>query len=357
LGRTLLPLIALIVALLVTTSAGADAALATRGQQLMAAKGCFACHSTDGTVRSGPTLKGLWGRKRPVVSAGEPRDVIVDESYIARSLRDPDIEVAIGYSARVMPKFDVSDDEAHAITEAIRHPEAIDEVAVRRTGSLTPLIGSCAAFVLLHFFLSAIPVRRQLQLAIGEKGFSAVYSLIALASFAGMVVFYRTAPFVELWAPPRWMRWVPVLVMPLAILMLVAGFSTPSPTAVAGPKVATPIGIQAVTRHPALWGFSLWAIAHLIANGELHVVLVCASILVLALGGMLHIDARRKATLGAEWDAYAAKTSIVPFAAIAGGRARLVGAEVGLRRVLIAFVVYVAIFFAHPVVIGASPSP
>lgn len=338
----------------------ADPVLATRGQQLMQAKGCFACHSTDGRHHTGPTFKGMWGRRRPVNTVEGVKNVLVDEAYIVRSLRDPDIEVAVAYPAKVMPRYDVTDEEARAIVEAIHHPEAIDAAMARRDGSLAPLVGCSAAFVLFHFLLSAAPVKRQLQLAIGVRGFAAVYSIIALASFAGMIAFYRTAPFLELWTPPRWTRWVPVLVMPLALLALVAGFSTPSPTVVGQEDKlaeARPVGITAVTRHPALWGFALWALAHLATNGELHVIVVASAILFLALGGMLHIDARRRAAFGADWDAYAAKTSILPFVAIAQGRARLVPAEIGVRRVVIAAVLYVVIFFAHPYVIGASPSP
>jgi uncharacterized membrane protein/cytochrome c551/c552 len=336
---------------------------ATRGQQLMQAKGCLACHSMDGSQRSGPSFRDLqaeWGRTRKVTTREGSAGVTVDEAYVARSLRDPDNEVALGYPPRLMPKYDVSDDDARAIAAAIRSPESVDASKTKRGGSLIPLIGCCVAFVLFHFLLSATSIKRQLQLAIGPKGFAAVYSVLALGTFAGMIVFYRTAPFIELWNPPRWTRWVPVLVMPLALLFMVAGFSTPSPTAAgqeAKAKEARPIGITAVTRHPALWGFSLWALAHLATNGELHVIAVAVSILVLALGGMLHIDARRRETLGADWDAYAAKTSLIPFVAIAQGRARLVPSEIGARRVLIAAVLYILIFFAHPYVIGASPSP
>lgn len=337
-----------------------DRALATRGYGLMQARGCFACHSLDGTPRSGPTLLGLWGRKRPVATPLGASDVLVDEAYVARSLREPDFEVVVGYAPHLMPKLDVSDDEVHAISEVIRHPDAVDASRARRGGTVFALAGSCVAFVLLHFLLSALPVRRRLRSAIGEKGFATLYSVLALASFAGMVMHFRTAPFVELWSPPAWTRWVPVLVMPVALFAMVAGFSTRSPTAVGqegAAKTERPTGILAVTRHPALWGFALWAASHLATNGELHVVLVAGAILVLALGGMLHIDARRKATLGEEWEAYAAMTSVVPFAAIAQGRARLVPSEIGARRVVVAAVLYVVIFFAHPYIIGASPSP
>lgn len=334
---------------------------AERGASLLKAKGCLACHSTDGTARTGPTFKGMWGHPHPVRTDGSARTAVVDEAYVARALREPDADVPAGYNAGTMPRIDLPDADVKAIVAALQSKEALESAPSARGGSIVPLASAAIAFVVLHFILSSIPVRRQVIAALKEKGFAAVYSLLALGSFAAMIVFYRTAPFVELWSPPRWTRWIPVLVMPLALLAMVAGFSTPSPTGAGQEKVAQqdapPRGIQAVTRHPALWGFSLWALGHLATNGELHVVIVAAAMLVLAVGGMFHIDARRKVTLGAAWDSYAAKTSILPFAAIAGGRARLVPAEIGLRRVAIAAVLYIALFFAHPYVIGASPNP
>lgn len=332
---------------------------AVRGAALLQSKGCLACHSVDGTARQGPTLKELWGRKRAVVTAGDAREIVVDESYLGRSLREPDADVVAGYRAGSMPRFDVPDADVHAIGLALQDSTAL---GTARGGSIMPLASAAAAFVLLHFVLSSIPVRTQVIAALKAKGFGVVYSILVLGAFAGMVMFFRTAPIALLWSPPRWTRWVPVLVMPLAYLFLVAGFSTPSPTGagqenVAKQEGAGPKGIQAVTRHPALWGFAVWALSHLATNGELHVVIVAVAILVLALGGMLHIDARRRVSLGAAWDAYAAKTSILPFAAIAAGRARLVPAEIGVWRVLIAAAFYVAMFFAHPYLIGASPVP
>ena len=323
----------------------AGASAATRGQSLMQAKGCFACHSLDGSPRTGPSFEAMAG---------------LDDAHIARALRDPDAEAPAGYKPGTMPKFDVSDEEANAIAAAIHHPDAIDPAVAGRGGSIVPLAGSALGFVFLHFALSSIPVRTQVEAAIGKKGFRAVYSILAFATFIGMIVFYRTAPFSVLWDPPRWTRWIPVLTMPLALFFIVAGFTSPNPTAVEQEdkvKDERPRGIVAVTRHPALWGFTLWAAAHLATNGELHVVIVASAILVLAVGGMLHIDARRRATLGADWDAFAAKTSVIPFAAIAGKRAVLVPSEIGAKPVVIAAIVYVAIFFAHPYVIGASPSP
>jgi uncharacterized membrane protein len=165
-----------------------------------------------------------------------------------------------------------------------------------------------------------------------------------------MVVFFRSSPYVEVWQPPRLHRWVPLLVMPISILFMVAGFSTPSATSVGQGQLASSEravrGIFTVTRHPALWGFALWATAHLFANGELRAILVFASILVLSVAGMLHIDQRRAAELGAAWSSYRERTSLVPFAAVVRRQTPLDLRGIGVVRL-----------HSHALVIGASPMP
>jgi len=154
---------------------------------------------------------------------------------------------------------------------------------------------------------------------------------------------------------------VPILVMPIALAFMVLGFSTPSPTAVRQEQKAKDAnvvrGIQAVTRHPALWGFTLWALSHLATNGELHVIILATGIFVLAVGGMLHIDARRRSSLGEAWTEYAERTSVFPFAAMARGKAKLRFGDIGVVRLVITAVIYVGILHTHALVIGASPFP
>lgn len=327
-----------------------------RGESLLKSKGCTACHSLDGSPRVGPSFLGMWGKARDVVRAGSPGTVVVDEAYLARSLRDPDAEIAAGFPRGNMPRFDLPDADVTAIASALA--ELKDPKPAPAAGSMTPLALSVLGFVGFHFILSSIPVRKRLGAVFG-KGYPGVYSLVALAMFVGIVWFYRSAPYVEVWAPPRFTRWIPILVMPIAIFFLVAGNSTPSATSVGQGERAKqgPRGVQAITRHPALTGFALWALAHLAANGELHVIIVAAGILVLAIGGMFHIDHRRKVDLGEAWSTLAAQTSRFPFVAMAQGRAKLNLAEIGWKRLAISLVVFVLLLFAHPHLIGASPFP
>jgi cytochrome c oxidase subunit 2 len=77
------------------------------GKALAEEKGCTGCHSDDGSELVGPTFKGLWG-KRETLEGG--KTVLVDEKYVARSIKDPDDEIVTGYP-NAMPEEPVTDAE------------------------------------------------------------------------------------------------------------------------------------------------------------------------------------------------------------------------------------------------------
>ena len=227
--------------------------------------------------------------------------------------------------------------------------------------SLNGLLAATSAFVFGHFLLSSIAVRGPLIARLGENGFRAGYSLAATIAFVWMLFAYARAPFVPLWIPPGWTAWVPVLVMPAALLLLVCAFTTRNVTAVGGEAQATAPdpapGVMRVTRHPFLIAVTLWALSHLAANGEGAAVILFGGMLVLALGGMAHIDARRRAALGSDWGPIALTTSAVPFQAILAGRTRPDWAGIGVWRVAVALGLYVALMLLHRPLFGVPAMP
>jgi len=70
---------------------------------------CTQCHSNDGTVTTGPTLKGIFGQTHAMLDGNS---VLVDENYIRESIMDPQAKVRKGFQP-VMPTFKgiLSDDE------------------------------------------------------------------------------------------------------------------------------------------------------------------------------------------------------------------------------------------------------
>jgi len=230
-------------------------------------------------------------------------------------------------------------------------------------GTLNALVAAVALFVGGHFLLSSKAVRDPAIAKLSSKGFQGLYSLVVGAALIWTIFAYRAAPFMEIWMPPQAFHWIPVVLMLPASLFLVAGLTSPNPTMVGGERLLAQAvdnpatGIQTVTRHPFLWATGLWAIAHLLVNGDAASMVLMAGIAILSFGGMQHIDRRREATLGAAWGPLRLTTSVIPFMAIAQGRTKLDWRGIGPWRAVAALALYVAILHLHAVVFGISPLP
>ena len=100
---------------------------------------------------------------------------------------------------------------------------------------------------------------------------------------------------------------------------------------------------------------ALWALVHLIVNGDLASFILFGSLLLLALGGTVAIDAKRRRKFGDGWARFAQTTSSVPFAAILSGRNNMVSAsrEIGIVRPLVAVLAYALILYFHGRLFGA----
>ena len=221
---------------------------------------------------------------------------------------------------------------------------------------LLSLVIAGVAFCGSHVLLSSTRLRGSLRDQLGERGFLAVYSVTALVIFAWFVSAYASAPTIALWPRQRWTALIPVAVMPLATILLVAGYSTRNPTAVgmersAGADDPAP-GLLRVTRHPIMWAIGLWAISHLVANGDLSSLLFFGSIAALALGGTVLIDRKKRLALGSNWSRLAEVTSNLPFAALLAGRTCLRWREIGVLRIAAGLLLYAVLYLAHPIITG-----
>jgi uncharacterized membrane protein len=222
---------------------------------------------------------------------------------------------------------------------------------------LFSLVVAGIAFCGSHVLLSSTRLRGALREQLGERGFLAVYSLTALATFAWFVAAYaRAPPAVSLWPNQRWTALVPIVVMPLATILLVAGYSTPNPTAVGMERSARADdpapGILRVTRHPVMWAIGLWAISHMIANGDLRSLLFFGPLGLLALGGTVLIDRKKQLALGSNWPRLAQITSNLPFAALIAGRTTMRWRDLGVLRLAAGLLLYAVLYLAHPMVTG-----
>lgn len=228
-------------------------------------------------------------------------------------------------------------------------------------GTIDGLILGVILFVGGHFVLSSRPIRDPLAESVGEQRFLALYSVLMLAALVWTILAYGAAPFLPVWEPGPLTRWVPNILMPFAVITLVAGLTTRSPTAVGGETVAREPnavkGILTITRHPFLWGVGLWGVGHLAANGDLASIVLFGGVTVLAFAGMPALDAKMHRKMEAAWGPIVLTTSILPFRAVIERRVVLDLAGIGWWRVLLGLAVWAALYGGHAFYAGVWPHP
>ena len=133
------------------------------------------------------------------------------------------------------------------------------------------MIFGLALFIGAHVFVT---LRGQRAAVIARIGEGAYKGLISLVSLVGIIVIgygfarYRAAGLIDIWHPPAWTRHLNNALMWPAIVCIVAAYS--------------PGDIKRLLKHPMLVGVKLWALAHLVANGDLGSIILFGSILVWA---------------------------------------------------------------------------
>ena len=214
-------------------------------------------------------------------------------------------------------------------------------------------------FAGIHLGVAGTTIRDRAIAALGQSGYRVAFSIATVVGLTWLVMAYNRAPYVVTWGMLEWWKPFAIILMLPASLLVVIGLTTPNPTAVAQENrlAQPPQGIVRVTRHPFLTGVGLWALVHLIGNGDVASLVFFAVWAVVALAGTVSIDRKRRRLLDGAWEPFAAQTSIVPFAAIVAGRNRFSPGEIGVWRWGAAVIVYVLMLVGHADVLGVSPFP
>lgn len=92
------------------------------GEVLYKTLGCSSCHSLDGSIIIGPSFKDIYGKKIKVVTAGKPREVVVDDAYISDSVRTPAKDVVENFPEGIMPNLSdqINEEQMNAIITFIK---------------------------------------------------------------------------------------------------------------------------------------------------------------------------------------------------------------------------------------------
>jgi uncharacterized membrane protein len=133
---------------------------------------------------------------------------------------------------------------------------------------LSILVLGLVLFLGSHSVISQRDLRARIIARVGEGGYKILLSLLAAIGLILIVYgfrLYRQSEFINLWYPPVAMRHVAAPLMWLAIVCVVAAY--------------VPGKIKVLLKHPMLVGVKFWALAHLLANGDLGGILLFGSFL------------------------------------------------------------------------------
>jgi uncharacterized membrane protein len=148
---------------------------------------------------------------------------------------------------------------------------------------MTLLIIGIAVFLGIHLLPTVPGLRDRFAAWLGENGYKALFSLLSIAGFVLLVWGFAKAPVVQVWSPPSWTRWVAIVLMLPAFIFLVAAY--------------VPGQIKAKLKHPFLVAIKTWALAHLIANGDLASIILFGSFLAYAVFDRVTLKRRKPAAL------------------------------------------------------------
>lgn len=199
------------------------------------------------------------------------------------------------------------------------------------------------AFVGTHFLMSH-PLRAPMVARFGGGGFQVVYSLVSLATLGWAAYAFREAPIgTPLWVAGDALNVAATVIMFMASVLLAGSFignpALPQPGA-AKLAMQQPSGAFAITRHPMMWSFALWSLAHVLVSPRPAVLILSGAIALLALGGAAGQDAKKAKLMGESWQGWVARTSFMPFAKNFAwpGRTAMIGGTL----------IWLAATWAHP---------
>jgi len=183
------------------------------------------------------------------------------------------------------------------------------------------MILGLALFVGVHGLTTQRDLRARLIGIGGEAVYKMIYAVLAIAGI-GLIAYgfgqYRADGLIHIWHPPTWTKHVAAALMLPAVILFAAAYLRGR--------------IYAVVKHPMITGVKVWALAHLIANGDLGSIILFGTLLAWAVFD--RISLKRRTDAGG------------PPIPVGGPKNDLIAIAVGI-------VAYLALAFAfHPAVIG-----
>jgi uncharacterized membrane protein len=215
-----------------------------------------------------------------------------------------------------------------------------------------------AAAYVVFFLTHAVPVRPPLrpvlQAAFGLRGFALAYSALSLAALTWVIGAAGRAPFVPMWDWAPWQVYAPLVAMLPVCLIVALAIARPNPFSFGGARNAAfdpaRAGIVRLHRHPLLLALALWAAAHVVPNGDLAHLILFGTFAVFAALGTRLVDRRRQREMENGWKKLRGAVAKAPVWPLS-----LTGNEA--MRLVAGLLLYAALIWLHPAIIGVSPLP
>jgi uncharacterized membrane protein len=142
-------------------------------------------------------------------------------------------------------------------------------------------------FFAIHLVPANVELKNGLVARFGGNGYKIIFSVVSLIGLALIVLgFYKLqlhpGKNPQLWVPPMWTRHLALALMLPAMIALVATY--------------VPSHIHVILKHPMLVAIKTWALAHLLANGDLASLVLFGSFLAFAVYD--RISVKRRGDLG-----------------------------------------------------------
>ena len=138
------------------------------------------------------------------------------------------------------------------------------------------ILGICI-FYGVHL-VPSLKLKSRLITRLGKQPYMGVFSLLAGLGLGLMIYGKSLAGFTPVWQPVSWAHWLPIILMWPAFILLSWAY--------------LPCNMKTKLRHPMLLGILLFAISHLVANGDLATILLIGSFGVFALLNIIMVNRR-----------------------------------------------------------------
>lgn len=145
------------------------------------------------------------------------------------------------------------------------------------------LVIGLVVFLSIHLVPSNVELRNGLVARFGETGYKVFFAIVSLIGFVIIILGFHKLQLhpgknPQLWYPPVWCRHLAVALMLPAMIALVAAY--------------VPSRIHTMLRHPLLVAIKIWALAHLLANGDLGSLILFGSFLAFAVYDRISLKKR-----------------------------------------------------------------